>query len=96
MTSSVRDNPSRHRFEIDVDGVIAFSVYRHEPGVVTFVHTEVPDALSGRGVGSKVAQGALEIVRARGEKVIAECPFIAGYIKKHLEFQDLLVGRGSI
>ena len=96
MTSSVRDNPSRHRFEIDVEGVIAFSVYRHKPGVVTFVHTEVPDALSGRGFGSKLAQGALEIVRARGEKVIAECPFIAGYITKHPEFQDLLVGRGSI
>ena len=95
MTSTVRDNRSRHRFELDVDGVIAFSVYRHKPGVVTFVHTEVPDALSGRGVGSQLAQGALEIVRARGEKVIAECPFIASYIKKHPEFQDLLVEGGG-
>ena len=90
MDATVRDNPSRHRFELEVDGVTAFSVYRHTPGVVTFVHTEVPDALAGRGVGSKLAQGALELVRARGEKVIAECPFIASYIKKHPEFQDLL------
>ena len=95
MTSTVRDNPSRHRFEVDVDGVVAFSVYRHKPGVVTFVHTEVPEALSGRGVGSTLARGALEIVRERGEKVIAECPFIASYIKKHPEFQDLLVENGG-
>jgi predicted GNAT family acetyltransferase len=95
MTSTVRDNPSRHRFEFEVDGAIAFSVYRHKPGVVTFVHTEVPDALSGRGIGSKLAQGALEIVRDRGEKVIAECPFIAAYIKKHPEFQDLPAGGGG-
>ena len=91
MTSDVHDNPSRHRFELDVDGVTAFTVYRHKPGVVTFIHTEVPDALAGKGVGSKLAQGALAIVRSRGEKVVAECPFIAGYIKKHPEFQDLLV-----
>jgi len=95
MTATVHDNLNRHRFEIDVDGVIAFSVYRHKPGVVTFVHTEVPDALAGRGIGSKLAHGALEIVRGRGEKVVAECPFIAGYIKKHPEFQNLLVERGS-
>ena len=90
MTPVVRDNPDMHRFELEVDGVVAFSVYRRKPGVVTFVHTEVPAALEGRGVGSKLAQGALEMVRARGEKVIADCPFIAAYIKRHPEFQDLL------
>ena len=91
MTSAVRDNPALHRFELDVDGVTAFTVYRHKSGVVTFIHTEVPDALAGKGVGSKLAKGALDIVRARNEKVIAECPFIAAYIQKHPEVQDLLV-----
>ena len=89
--SAVRANAVLHRFELEVDGVIAFSVYRRSAGVVTFIHTEVPEALAGKGVGSKLAQGALEMVRARGEKVIAECPFIAAYIKKHPELQDLLV-----
>jgi hypothetical protein len=89
--STVRDNAALHRFEIEVDGVTAFSVYRRSVGVVTFIHTEVPEALAGKGVGSKLVQGALDMVRARGEKVIAECPFIAAYIKKHSELQDLLV-----
>lgn len=88
--STVHDNPALNRFELEVDGVIAFSEYRRKPGVVTFIHTLVPDELGGKGVGSKLARGALDMVRARGEKVIAKCPFIAAFIKKHAEYQDLL------
>jgi predicted GNAT family acetyltransferase len=90
MMSAVSDNEAAHRFEIDVDGVTAFSEYARKNGVVTFIHTEVPDALSGKGVGSMLARGALDLVRARGEKVIAKCPFIAAYIQKHAEYQSLL------
>ncbi len=89
-SAMVRDNPALSRFEMDVDGATAFATYRRSPGVVTFVHAEVPEALSGKGVGSALAKGALELVRARGEKVVAKCPFIASYIRKHPEVQDLL------
>lgn len=89
--TSVRDNQDRHRFELDVDGITAFSEYRRKGNVVTFVHTEVPDSLGGKGVGSRLAKGALDLVRARGEKMIAKCPFIAAHVKKHAEYQDLLV-----
>lgn len=88
--STVRDNPALHRFELDVDGVIAFSEYRRKADIVTFIHTEVPESLGGKGVGSQLARGALDLVRARGEKVIAKCPFIAAFIRKHAEYQDLL------
>ncbi len=93
MSEQVRDNTALHRFELEVDGVTAFSVYTRKGGVVTFVHTEVPEALSGKGVGSRLARGALDMVRARGEKVIAQCPFIAAFIKKHAAYQDLLADR---
>jgi predicted GNAT family acetyltransferase len=91
MTSaSVRDNPASHRFELDTDGHTAVAYYSLAPGVITFNHTEVPPALGGRGIGSQLARGALEQVRARGLKVVAQCPFIAGYIAKHPEYADLL------
>jgi uncharacterized protein len=93
MSIEVRDNTDRHRFEIEIDGHIAKAVYRLTLGVITFVHTEVPEALSGRGIGSKLADGALKAARARGLRVVALCPFIASYIGKHPEFQDLLVER---
>jgi uncharacterized protein len=90
VSGVVRDNLSRHRFELDVDGHIATANYRLTPGVVTFTHTEVPRELSGRGVGSALARGALELVRQRGLKVVALCPFVRDFIVKHPEFNDLL------
>ena len=88
--SEVRDNPERHRFELEVDGHIAIAVYKLEPGVITFLHTEVPDALAGQGIGSRLAKGALGAVRARNLKVVTLCPFISGWIDRHPDYRDLL------
>lgn len=90
MDRQVRDNPALHRFELEAEGHIAFAAYQLSPGTITFIHTEVPKELGGRGIGSALAQGALEAVRAKGLKVVAKCPFIAAYIGKHPEFSDLL------
>jgi len=90
MPDDVRDNPTHHRFELDVDGHLAVAYYKLSPGEITFTHTEVPPELGGRGIGSKIASGALDLVRSRGLNVVAECPFIAGFIDKHPEYSDLL------
>lgn len=88
--SVVRNNEAESRFELEVGGHVAAAYYRLSPGVITFVHTEVPEALSGQGIGSRLARGALDQVRAMGLRVVAQCPFIAAYIGKHAEFQDLV------
>jgi uncharacterized protein len=87
----IRNNTALHRFELDVDdGQIAVAYYQLAPGVITFTHTEVPQQLWGRGIGSKVARGAFEYARAQGLKVVAKCPFMSAYVAKHPEFNDLL------
>lgn len=86
----VRDNPERQQFELERDGHVAFATYRREPGRTIILHTEVPAALRGGGIGSELARGALELVRARGDKLVARCPFVAAYVQRHPEFQDLL------
>jgi predicted GNAT family acetyltransferase len=90
MVNEVSDNPAHHRYELEVEGHLAKTYYRIEDGIITFVHTEVPPELGGKGVGSRLIKGALAQVRARGLKVIAECPFVKGYIEKHPEYADLL------
>ena len=90
MPNTVRNNTELHRFELDADGHMAVAYYRLSPGVITFTHTEVPNELSGRGIGSALARGALDIVRAQGLKVVAQCPFISAFMGKHPEFNDLL------
>ncbi|HEY4344494.1 MAG TPA: GNAT family N-acetyltransferase [Parvibaculum sp.] len=92
MSDEVTHNPATHRFEITIDGVTAYSEYTRKPGVVTIIHTIVPEALGGKGVGSKLAKFALDTIRAEGSKVIPQCPFTAAYIKKHPEYQDLVAG----
>lgn len=88
---SVRDHPERHRFEATVEGELAgFAVYRLQDDTVVFVHTEVDPAFEGQGVGGALARAALDEVRGRGGRVIAECPFIAGWIRRHPDYQDLL------
>jgi hypothetical protein len=89
MTDVVNNKP-HHRYELAVDGHIAATYYKIDAGVITFIHTEVPPELSGKGIGSKLIQGALDQVRAEGLKVIAQCPFVKGYIEKHPEYADLL------
>lgn len=90
MTGPLRDNAALGRYEMDADGETATLYYRIAPGVITLRHTEVPPALGGRGVGSRLARAVLEDMRARGLKVVASCPFVAAYMGKHPEFNDLL------
>jgi predicted GNAT family acetyltransferase len=86
----VRDNAELQRFELDVGGRMAFAEYRLDEGVITFVHTETPTALTGRGIASTLVRGALEQVRAKGLKVIPQCSFVSRFISKHPQFADIL------
>jgi uncharacterized protein len=90
MSEGVRNNTALNRFELEVDGQLAVAYYRMAPGVITFVHTEVPQALSGRGVATKLIRGALEMVRAQGLEVVPQCPFVSAFMGKHPEYNDLL------
>ncbi|MBX3593519.1 GNAT family N-acetyltransferase [Sphingomonas sp.] len=89
-SDTVRDNRDRHRFEIEVEGHTAHADYTIDDGVITFTHTLVPPALEGRGIASRLIRHALGDARARGLKVVPQCPFVAAYIEKHPEWADLL------
>jgi predicted GNAT family acetyltransferase len=88
--TDVVNNLEKHRYELAVDGHIAATYYEIADGVITFVHTEVPPELGGKGIGSQLIKGALDQVRSEGLKVIAQCPFVKAYIGKHAEYADLL------
>jgi predicted GNAT family acetyltransferase len=89
-SGSVRDNKALSRFELDTDGHTAFADYRVTNGTMTFTHTEVPPELGGRGIASRLIQGALEAVRAQGLKVVSQCSFVTAYIERHPDFRGLL------
>ncbi len=88
--TKVRDNKAQNRFELDVEGGLAFANYRLASPTVIITHTETPRALRGRGIASELVQGALELIRADGLKVIAGCGFVVDYLSKHPEYADLV------
>jgi len=89
---TVRDNPAELRYEIlageELLGIIR---YVKEPGAVVLVHTEIEPSLEGQGVGSRLIAGALADIRSRGLKLVPVCPFVLSYLKRHPEFDDLVV-----
>ena len=88
---TVVDNPDASRYEIRVDGKLAgFVVYRLPPDRIVFVHTEIDQAMEGRGLGGRLIRAALDDARAKGRKVTALCPFVGDYIERHPDYQDLL------
>lgn len=89
--AEVVNNRNEHRYELVTEGHLAATYYELADRVITFVHTEVPPELGGRGIGSKLIKGALDQVRADGFKVIATCEFVKGFIGKHPNYADLLM-----
>jgi predicted GNAT family acetyltransferase len=90
MQAPVRDNPAQSRYEMPVDNDVAFITYRRAAGVVTMLHAAVPSRLSGRGVGTSLVRGALDLVRAEDSKVVPLCSFVAAFIDRNVAYQDLL------
>jgi hypothetical protein len=90
MTDTVRDNKAEHRFELDAGGGLAVAYYPASPGVLTLTHTEVPAALQGQGIASRLVRGVLEAARAQNLKVVPRCSFVSAYLARHPEFNDLV------
>lgn len=87
---TVRDDSARQRYELEVEGGLAFIDYVRDGRNVVMTHAEVPLAQRGGGIGSELVKGALALVRERGGKVVPLCPFVARYIRRHPETRDLL------
>src|SRR6266536_4167405 len=92
MGTQVVNNPDQYRYEIYVDDTLAgFAQYHRQSGVVTFTHTEIDPDYEGQGLGSVLARSALDELRGSDEQVVPLCPFIAGYIRRHRQYVDLVV-----
>ena len=91
MDGEVVNNEALGQYELKVDGHTALTAYKVRPDHLTFYHTEVPEALEGRGIGKRLIKGALDDVRRRGLRIVATCPFVRHYVETHPEERDLLL-----
>jgi predicted GNAT family acetyltransferase len=87
---AVIDNRQAHRYEMPIDGHLAFADYRRSGKIVHITHVEVPPELEGRGHASRLMKGILEQIRTNGEKVVPICSFAVAYLRRHRDESDLL------
>jgi uncharacterized protein len=79
----VADNPDASRLEIHADGALAELLYRIRANRLVLVHTEVPEALEGRGLGGELVRAAVDKAAAEGKTLVPLCPFARGWLERH-------------
>ncbi|MFE6774514.1 GNAT family N-acetyltransferase [Streptomyces sp. NPDC057702] len=80
----------RHRYVILVDGQrVGLTAYRDRGEQRVFFHTEIDDAFAGQGLAARLVREALDDVRATGRRVVPVCPYVATYLTRHEEYDDI-------
>lgn len=90
---AVADRPENNRYEIVIGDQIAYLDYRRRDDHVILVHTEVPVTLRNRGLGTILAKHGLDEARRTGLEVIVKCPFITTWLRRHHQYDDIIVAR---
>lgn len=90
MDPKVTENSAEHRYELVVDGKLAFAEYRRHGNTLVFTHTLVPEEIGGRGVGTALIRGALDSARAQQLRIVPRCSFVAHFVRKYPEYRDLV------
>lgn len=75
---------------MNVKGLLAVITYRRSPGVISLDHTGVPVPIEGHGVAAKLTRAALDFARAEKLRVVPACSYVAAFVQKHSEYQDLV------
>tara|TARA_R110000868_G_C10961254_1_gene768517 strand:- start:4801 stop:5085 length:285 start_codon:yes stop_codon:yes gene_type:complete len=87
MEYKLINNEEKSRFEVHVNGYVAFEDYKLFKGGISYIHTEVPKELAGKEVGSFIAKSVLDYAAEHNLKVKPFCPYIKAYIDRHPEYQ---------
>jgi predicted GNAT family acetyltransferase len=90
VSLDIAHDAARRRFEATVDGELCTLDYELANGVMTITHVRVPDAVSGRGIAASLTEAALATARAARWRVVAQCPYAAAFVKRHIAWNDIL------
>lgn len=84
------NNTVNEQFEVRQAGHLAVIQYRVRHGRMYFMHTGVPQALGGQGIAAALARRALAYAREQAYKIVVYCPYVAAFLKRHPEYDDLI------
>ena len=79
------DRPDASELVFELEGHKAHIEYRIHNGKLIIVHTEVPEALGGRGLAGALVGAALDKAEAEGLTIWPWCPYARSWLQKHPE-----------
>lgn len=88
------DEPASQRYVLKSqpsDAHISYVIRRDDVIAYDLVHTFVSPDLRGGGLASRLAKFAIEHARQDGHKIIPTCSYIATYMQRHPEDNDVLL-----
>ena len=89
--ATVRHDEQQQRYVLEVDGKdLGVASYQQDGERLIFTHTEVDPSLEGQGMGSTLIRWSLDDVRTRGKRIVPQCEFVAAYVNKHDEWDDIV------
>lgn len=83
-------NEEKQRFELAVDGHIAFIEYEESEKIIRLIHTESPEAIAGRGVATALIEKTLNYLEENSYGLVPVCPLVFAYVKRHPEWKKLV------
>jgi predicted GNAT family acetyltransferase len=91
VQTEVRHNAEECQYELVVDSeVVGVAEYRRSGDTLVFPHTQIKASFRGQGLGARLVQGALDDVRANGDRVVPRCWYVAEFIDANPSYRDLL------
>lgn len=90
LNLNVVKNQDQNRFELHVDGHIAFIDYKQKELAIKLIHTESPQALAGRGAATALIEKTLHYLEQNNHTLYPLCPLVFAYIKKHPEWKRIV------
>jgi predicted GNAT family acetyltransferase len=80
------------RFELSLEGDVAFASCIRAGRRVVFDHTAVPEAFRGKGVAAIVVRAALDEARRQRWRIVPQCSYVAAFIARNPTYADLVEG----
>ena len=89
-TPSITHDAEHTRFTTETPFGEAALEYMRDRNRMIFTHTGVPPEAEGQGIGAALARAGLDYARSEGLTIRPMCPFVATFVQRHPEYQDLV------
>jgi len=83
MSETFSDNSAAQRFELDVDGKLAWADYRRRDDQLIIPHVEADPELRGTGAASRLMQQVKAAADAESLTIVPICGYAAAWLRRN-------------